>query len=99
MMKRLILCSVLAALAATMPPAAAAFPGSRGLIAYGHEEHIFTLDPSKDDEPMQITAEGVNKSPAWSPSGERLAWTCDGDLCIGNADGSDAEVLLASPDR
>jgi Tol biopolymer transport system component len=74
-------------------PVQAAFPGEAGLIAYSFEEQIYTVDPDEDDPPVQITTEGVNRSPSWSPDGARLAWACDRDVCIADADGSNVERL------
>jgi TolB protein len=79
----------------SIPPSHAAFPGEAGLIAFGRDDQIYTI-ATDGTRLTPITRSGINKSPAWSPDGSRLAWSCDKDICISNADGSEQEKLLAS---
>jgi TolB protein len=40
-------------------------------------------------------ADEVNYFPTWSPDGSRIAFSCDGDICVMNADGSGLVDLTA----
>jgi Tol biopolymer transport system component len=87
----------IAILGSTLPPASAAFPGDNGLIAFNRNDQIFVVEKDGSGE-KQLTDGGVNKSPAWSADGKRLAWACDDDICVANADGSGRETLFSSAD-
>jgi Tol biopolymer transport system component len=76
----ILLLAVLAGL--TLSSAAeAAFPGQNGRIAYSG---IVTINPN-GTAPASVT-EG--QEPAWSPDGQRIAFSRSGDIWVVNADGS-----------
>lgn len=91
-------------------PAGATFPGRRGRLAFSRPAgdtgfQIFTMRPRGGDV-TQLTYEGYNQEPQWSPDGAELAWACrteDGaedDVCLMKADGSDRRRLyLAGNER
>ncbi|MEA2453456.1 MAG: TolB protein [Actinomycetota bacterium] len=71
-----------------------------GLIA-------FTIQGSKDPMPWiatvpaaggQVTKLREGQSPAWSPDGTRIAFTCHPGICTMNADGTVVEQVTEPPD-
>lgn len=91
-----IVVTTILSVASIAAPSGAAFPGTNGRIAFNRGDQIHVIESDGSSE-IQITEEGVNKSPAWSADGRRLAWGCDGDLCISNADGSGLQRLTGGP--
>lgn len=96
--------SVIAAVAACATlaaPASATFPGDNGKIAYvapqpGNNQ-LSNIAVVKPDGTGQIAlTSGHNDSyPAWSPDGQRIAFTRSGNVAVMNADGSNLIVLTA----
>ena len=94
-------------------PARAAFPGSNGRIAFGHEEpagdhtqvDVYTVKPDGTGV-LQLTATpGSNEfSPQWNAAGTRIAfWRTrapfgPGNVWVMDADGSNARRLTANVD-
>jgi WD40-like Beta Propeller Repeat len=75
------------ALAATAPAAQAAYPGGNGRIAF-HGSGGVIASVKADGSDYQVHATGTE--PAWSPSGEKLAFTSPvpSAITVVNADGS-----------
>src|SRR5687768_1443996 len=92
----LALAAYAGAASGAIPVGNAAFPGRNGLIAFSRDGQIFTARADGSEE-SQITEGGVNKSPSWSSDGSRLAWSCDDDICVSDATGSDVEKLSGPP--
>ena len=65
-----------------LPAGASALPGN-GLIAFGTDGRLYTVDPATGAE----TDLGPGTSPAWSPDGTKLAFL-DFGVSVMNADGS-----------
>ena len=92
----------LAAAAATSAvmaaPAMAAFPGLNGKIAFARDDQIVTKTPGSvvSDPPLTAAGlgHGLNRDPAWSPDGQRIAFVSDRanpgtfDVWTMNANGS-----------
>lgn len=83
--RRLAAIAALLALA-LCSPAAAAFPGANGRIAFSGPTDIRTANP--DGSGLQVLATGGE--PAWSADGRRLAYRHEGAIHTIGADGSDA---------
>ena len=68
-------------------------------VAIEYRGEIVTI-PSGDGTPLNLTQSpgAHDRSPAWSPSGEQVAWFSDGSgeyrLCIASADGGDEPRCL-----
>lgn len=101
----LLILSTLIVLAAVLSASAggrAAFPGANGLIAFDSDrtgsEQIYTIAASGGPV-TQLTTEGRNYAPAWSPDGARITFESDregaGAVYVMNADGS-GETRLAA---
>lgn len=73
-------------------PASAAFPGRNGKIAFGAEGKIYVIQPDGTGLRRLPLGPGPVGTPSWSPSGRRIAFTCDG------GSRRDAEICLARPD-
>lgn len=81
-------------------PAEAAFPGTNGEIAFvvgddgDWDIYVMDADPSTFDD-TQLTNDGSNRDPAFSPDGEQIVFTKYGsDIYVMNADGSGTPVSL-----
>ena len=74
--------------------------GSGGEIAYVKDANLWLLDLATN-ETRQLTSEGENSSPAWSPDGQTLAFvrTYDGnpEIVTMRADGSELTRVTTSP--
>jgi TolB protein len=100
------LCGAVALLVAAVSHGAntgrAAFPGMNGDIVFGSDRaggsQIFRV-PSSGGEAEQLTTEGSNSAPTWSPDGSRIAFRSsrDGDeaIYVMNADGTNETRLTA----
>jgi hypothetical protein len=95
-MKPLIACLfgiALVALAAFARPAAAAFPGQNGKIAFASNRSgafdIYAANPDGNGLADLTATPGIDEfAPAWSPDGRRLAYQRDGAIWVMNGDGS-----------
>ena len=93
------LAAALVALAASPPPAHAAFPGADGLIA--------AEAPGGGAQPIVLRREDglverllpAGRDPAFSPRGRRLAFAAGGDLWVVDADGARLRRLTGGPGR
>ena len=99
--------AILTGLLTSAGPAAAAFPGGNGKIAYvcgPHGADICVMNEDGSGQ-TQLTSEGTNVEPAWSPDGSRIAFMSwrDGNwqIYVMNEDGSDQTRLTndAAQDR
>jgi uncharacterized repeat protein (TIGR01451 family) len=90
------LVAVVAGSVSTARPAAAAFPGGNGLIAYTCSDatgyHICTVN-ADGSFPLRLTSGTDDRSPAWSSDGSRIAFGCDTGVCVIDADGSNRTQL------
>lgn len=75
-------------------PAARAFPGNNGLIAYSVDGQVHTV--SSDGSGDQIVTSGRN--PAWSAGASQLAYVCDLQICVSSSDGTNEAIVTSSPD-
>lgn len=81
--------------------AQAAFPGENGRIAFTREGDIITMNPDGSDKARISTLTRFDDSPAWSPDGERLAFSGlrrgNWDIYLIGADGGGLERVTRSP--
>jgi Tol biopolymer transport system component len=87
----------LAALILGAAPAAAAYPGGSGLIAFtrsvdfGAGTHIWVMHPNGTGQRQLTFAAGSQLTPAWSPDGTRIAFMAgdqNRDVWVMDADGA-----------
>jgi hypothetical protein len=85
-------------------PAHATFRGQNGVIAYSTTRgELWAVDPASGSQ-RQLTAGHRDSSPAFSPTGDRLAFQRNeqshANVYIANADGSNPQLLLegSAPD-
>jgi hypothetical protein len=68
--------------------AQAAYPGSDGRIAFIRAGNVFTIDPSgAPGSLVQLTTNGHDSGPRWSPSGNQIAYVHNGNLWVIGANG------------
>lgn len=103
-MKRTIplVISLVLGLSALAPPAGAAFPGRNGRIAYARDGKVHVMRPDGSGEHRLSLGPGNKSQPSWSPSGNRLVYTCklqgaNPEICVARADGSRRRVLTSDP--
>jgi Tol biopolymer transport system component len=85
-----LLAGTVAALVLGAAPAAAAFPGANGRIAYDGDQSLGTINAVGGDRKPLISQAGVEfAAPAWSPDGQRLAFSTNRDT------GASFEVYVA----
>ena len=91
-------------LALVLPAASAqaAVPGNNGKIAFASARHepngggcnpncnieIYTMNPDGTGQTRLTTNPGVDRDPAWSPDGQRIAFIRGIEVWVMNADGS-----------
>jgi Tol biopolymer transport system component len=76
-------------------------------VAFGSEGHVYTYDVVRNTTPRQITFEGTNGAPVYSPDGTRLAfWSLPAmstptglDLFVKELEDDSPPTLIASLDR
>lgn len=81
------------ALLATPVPARAVFPGDPGLIVFSDRENIFTIAPDGSPPLSQLTFNGDNENPRWSPTGQRIVFDHAGDIYVMSATGRNVRRL------
>jgi TolB protein len=90
---------VLALLIASSGPAAAAFPGRSGKIAFssdaGGSADILVMNADGSGRENLTTGAGEDTDPAWSPDGRRLAFVREGAVFLIRADGSGLKRVTA----
>lgn len=97
----LVALSLVLGLSALGPPAGATFPGRNGKIAFSTGRQIFTVRADGTKVRKITDTRSANRSPAWSPDGGHLAFSCRGnarsnkDICIMRADGSLRRTLTS----
>jgi uncharacterized repeat protein (TIGR01451 family) len=82
--------------------AVAAFPGGNGAIAYEcfHQDvgqDICTINADGTGQ-AQLTSDGHDGLPAWSPDGNQIAFDCSSGICVMDADGSNQKLLAKNGD-
>jgi Tol biopolymer transport system component len=83
-----LLAGTIGALLLYAAPASAAFPGGNGRIAFQGDQKLETINSDGGDRRPLIGQAGLLFSePAWSPDGQRLAFTS-------NRDGADFEIYV-----
>jgi TolB protein len=96
-----VLASLFVCLLALASSAQASFPGANGKIAFerqgptGDHSPLFVIGPDGSGE-MQLPGQG--HVPAWSASGTRLAYECDGAICIADSNGNLIARHYVGPD-
>ncbi len=83
---------VLAALTSVAEPASASYVGRNGRIAFVRANQIYTITPGGAGQ-VQLTSNGKNYRPKWSPDGKRIAYIHEAsatskDIWFMNADGT-----------
>src|SRR4051794_26223402 len=74
-------------------PANAAFPGENGKIAFARDGDVWTVNPDGTNRTQLTTDPASDTEPAWSPDGQRIAFTSNrgggtAHIWLMNADGS-----------
>lgn len=65
---------------------------SKGILAYIHGGDLWVNELS-DGQAKQLTTDGRNRSPHWSPSGQWLAYSKDDELWVVRPSGAEAKAL------
>jgi TolB protein len=81
-----VCCAILLVVVAS-PSARAAYPGTNGRIAFVRNGNIFTVRADGTGI-RQITTDGRNFAPRWSPDGQRIAFQHASELWAMRADGT-----------
>ncbi len=81
------------ALFGTPMPAEAVFPGTPGLIVFSDRENIFTIAPDGSPPLSQLTFNGDNENPRWSPTGDWIVFDHAGDIYVMSAMGQSVRRL------
>lgn len=94
--------AVLSGALLAVSPASAAFPGHDGGIAFVRGHQIYTIGPDGGSL-TQLTSDGQNYRPKWSPDGRRVAFihkTATGakDIWVMAADGSSKQQVTTTGD-
>jgi len=87
-----ILATCLLAMVGRAIPAEAIFPGENGRIVFANNENIFTMNPDGTAQ-KQLTNDGSDISPVWSPDNTKIAFVRGGSLYTMNADGTGVTQL------
>ena len=104
-MKLCALVALVVGLAAGAAPAAAAYPGTNGKIAFisyrdGNSE-IYAMNPDGSEQTNLTNHPAYDSAPGWSPDGSKIAFVSerDGDfeVYVMNADGSGPTNLTNDP--
>lgn len=66
--------------------------GLVGEIVFSSDGNIFVMDLVSKSV-SQLTQDGTNTSPRWSPDGETIAYVSDGDVHLMNADGNSSRQM------
>jgi hypothetical protein len=96
----LVLLVVVLALLTLAAPAHAAFPGANGRIAFERpvldtfDSDIWSMNPDGTDQ-VKLTTSGVNRNPAWSPDGTKIAFAKDYAIYTMSSDGKKRTNLNA----
>ncbi len=73
-------------------PAAAAFPGQNGKIAFERGGEIFVMNPDGSAQTNLTNTVAIEREPAWSADGQKIAFQSDRDgnreIYVMNVDGS-----------
>lgn len=96
-----LLVAVTAAVFLAPGAAEAAFPGENGRIAFARDGNIVTMNPDGSEKAGISTATRFDDSPAWSPDGEKLAFSGlrrgNWDIYVIGAAGGGLERVTRSP--
>jgi WD40-like Beta Propeller Repeat len=80
----------------------AAYSGADGLIAFVRHSNIYTINPESATPAStvrQLTRDGHDSGPRWSPDGRHLAFTDGGNLWLMRANGSHKRQLTSLAPR
>jgi TolB protein len=92
--------SAFVALLAFVPAAHAAFPGVNGEISYAHtnstntQSDVYTIDQWGEGPETNITNQSYSRFSAWSPSGDRIAFSQNDKIYTADPDGSQKTLVL-----
>jgi WD40-like Beta Propeller Repeat len=93
--------AVLTVSALAPPSALGSFPGQNGRIAWDDHEDVYSLNPDGSGTTQLTASPSSDRSPEWSPDGQRILFTSNRDglgfqVYVMNADGS-AQTRLTDP--